>query len=188
MAKSAPFYPVHKIETGKYTNGTEFVTDDVNQFDYIGLYHILPNGDYWSESKPTADSIKLIEKKFAVSPDVKNYNLIQNRKPENYISPIPFYPILNFNDYENGYIMRYFVQKRNNPYATITEIDSTQYITLNTKNRPGISMLLWNHTSIRWSIKGGYSMQLNMQEISKAENAGFKNLSNYLKNTLEFWK
>lgn len=188
MSTFEPYYPLHKIQTGKYTNGTEFVTDDINQTDYIGLYHILPNGEYWSHSSPNADSVKLIIKRMMVSPDVKIFNTIRNSPPANYTSPIPYYPIPTSSDYELGYIMRYFLQKRNNPFATITEVDPTQYNTLNSKNRPGISSLLWNNVEIKWTIKGSYAIQLNMQEIRKSEANGFINLSNYLNNPLEFWK
>jgi len=188
MAKNEPFYPSHKIESGKYTNGNEFVLDDTKQHDYIGLYHILPNGDYWTESSPHEDSKKLIPKRMMVSNDVKQYNTLKNRTAGNHISPIPYYPILDPIDYELGYVMRYFVQKRNNPYVTITEIDPTQYNTLNSTNNPGISSVLWNSVEIKWTLKGVYAMQLNLQEIRRGENNGFINLSNYLKDPLEFWK
>jgi hypothetical protein len=188
MAAFEPYYPLHKIETGKYTNGTEFVTDDINQTDYIGLYHILPNGDYWSNSSPQPDSQKLIPKRMMVSPDVKIFNSIRNRQPANYLSPVPYFPILNVSDYQAGYIMRYFVQKRNNPQVTITEIDASQFNTLNDKNRSGISILLWNYVELKWTIKGTHALHLNMQEIQRAISNGFINLQNYLKDPLEFWK
>ena len=188
MSKSEPYYPIHKIQTGKYTNGAELVTDDVNQMDYIGLYHILPNGEYWSHSSPNANSQKLISKRMDVSPDVKRFNSIRGKEPANYTSPIPYYPILTSSDYELGYVMRYFVQKRNNPLVTITEIDPSQYNTLNSNNQPGISSLLWNNTEIQWSIRGSYAIQMNMQEVQRAIDNGFINLQNYLTNPLEFWK
>jgi hypothetical protein len=188
MANNAPYYPIHKIETGKYTAGGELVTDDINQTDYIGLYHILPNGEYWSNASPRGDSVRLILKRLSVSPDVKRYNLIRNKLPANYVSPVSYHPILNASDYEIGYVMRYFVQKRNNPYVTIQEIDSGQYTTLNQSNRPGISTLLWNYIEIKWTLTGVYALQLNNQEIQRAESSGFVNLKNYLKDPLEFWK
>ncbi len=188
MAANAPFYPIHKIETGKYTAGNELITDDVNQHDYIGLYHILPNGDYWSKSSPHPDSIKLILKKMTLALDVKRYNLIRDKSPANYLSPISYYPILTQTDYESGYVMRYFVQKRNDPYMTIQEIDGPQFNTLNNRNRPGISSLLWNNVEIKWTIKGAHASQLNLQQIQRAEINGFVNLSNYLRDPLEFWK
>lgn len=188
MALNAPYYPLHKIDTGKYTSGNEFIIDDIKQTDYIGLYHILPNGEYWSNASPKSDSVKLLPKKMMVTTDVRRYNILKNTTSSNYVSPIPYYPILSNVDYELGYVMRYFVQKRNNPYATIQEIDPTQFNTLNSKNNPGISELLWNNVEIKWALKGVYASQLNLQEIRRAEINGFINLSNYLKNPLEFWK
>jgi len=188
MIHIAPFYPIHKIQTGKYTAGNELVTDDILQTDYIGLYHILPNGDYWSNSSPQPNSVKLKLKKMVVSPDVRRYNTIRGKQPANYLSPISYYPVITQTDYELGYVMRYFVQKRNNPFLTIQEIDGPQYNTLNNRNRPGISSLIWNNVEIKWTIKGVYATQLNQQQIQKAELNGFLNLSNYLRNPLEFWK
>jgi len=37
-------------------------------------------------------------------------------------------------------------------------------------------------------LKGIHAAQLNLQRIRRAENDGFLNLSNYLRNPLEFWK
>lgn len=188
MSNFEPYYPIHKIQTGKYTNGTEFVTDDVKQFDYIGLYHILPNGEYWSHPSPHAQSKKLILKRMIQSPDVKRYNSIRNKQPASYVSPIPYYPILTATDYELGYVMRYFVQKRNNPYTTITEISPEQYNTLNSRNRPGISTVLWNYVEIKWTIRGYHAFNLNSQAVQHAITNKFVNLQNYLSDYLEFWK
>jgi hypothetical protein len=188
MATLEPFYPSHKIESGKYTPGGELIFDDIIQMDYIGLYHILPNGEYWSGSSPKSNSVKLKLKRMIVAPDVNQYNKIKGRAPASYSSPITYYPIVTQSDYEAGYVMRYFVQKRNNPYTTIQEIDGSQFNTLNNRNRPGLSSLLWNGVEIEWALKGIHAAQLNLQRIQRAENDGFLNLSNYLRNPLEFWK
>lgn len=185
---AAPVYPIFKIKTAQYTRGREFIIDDINQHEYIGLYHILPNGEYWTESSPNANSIKLLKREFKVSNDVKLYRQINNLPPTNYIDPISYYPILKSEDYQAGYIMRCFVQKRNNPYLTIQEITPQQFNSINTTNKQGISGLTWNSTEIKWSIKGVHAEMLNSQEIYRAEQKGFINLSNFLNNPLEFWK
>lgn len=188
LKKRRAYYPLSSITTSQYTKGNELIIDDVSQNDYVGLYHILPNGEYWSEAIPHDDSIRLILKKFKVQPDVKQYNVINRIEQSNYISPIPYYPLLTPEDYTRGFVMRYFVQKRNNPLVTITEIDGIQYNSLNRKNNIGISMGIWNYVEIKWTLRGVYAQQLNLQEIKKAEEHGFKNLSNYLKEPLEFFK
>jgi hypothetical protein len=185
---AAPIYPLSKIKTAQYTRGNELIIDNIDQNEYVGLYHILPNGEYWTEPSPNDKSIKLTEKQLKVSTDVKLYRQINNLPPTNYVDPISYYPILKPEDYQTGYIMRCFVQKRNNPYLTIQEITPQQFNSINTTNKQGISGLTWNSTEIKWSIKGVHAEMLNSQEIRKAEQDGFINLSNFLKNTLEFWK
>lgn len=188
MYITKPYYPLGKIQTGKYTSGNEFVLDTADQEEYIGLYHLLPNGDYWTEAVPSDNSKKLTKKRFDFSNDVKAYNKINGVTQSNYISPISYIPIPTVDDYNIGYIFRYFVQKRNNPSKTIQEINSEQYNSLNIINSPGLSITSWNYVTIKWTIATQFAKNLNLQEIIKAEQSGFVNLSKYLLNPLEFWK
>lgn len=188
MFTTEPFYPLGNIQTGKYTPGGEYVIDDFNQDEYIGLYHILPNGQLWTESIPDITSKKLTKKRFDLTNDVKNYNRIRGVSQSNYVAPISYFPIIKPDDYIAGYIDRYFVQKRNNPGKTIQEINVDQYNTLNTRNQPGISMITYNYVHIKWTIKTIYAKTLNSQAIQHAEDHGFLHLSKYLINPLEFWK
>jgi len=185
---AAPVYPISKIKTAQYTRGNEFIIDNTDQSEYIGLYHILPNDEYWTEPSPNDKSVKLLKRQSKVSDDVKLYRKINNLPPTNYLDPISYYPILKTDDYRLGYIMRCFVQKRNNPYLTIQEITPQQFNTINSINKQGINALTWNSVEIKWTIKGVYAQMLNSKEIYNAEQRGFINLSNFLKNTLEFWK
>ena len=188
MYVTKPYYPLGKIQTGKYTSGNEFVLDTADQEEYIGLYHLLPNGDYWTESIPSDNSKKLTKKRFDFSNDVKSYNKINGVTQSNYTSPISYIPIITSRDYSTGYILRYFVQKRNNPGRTIQEINSEQYNTLNMQNRPGLNMITWNYIELKWTITTEFAKMLNLQELQRAEQNGFVNLSKYLMNPLEFWK
>lgn len=188
MYTTEPYYPLNKIITGKYTKGREFILDDYKQTEYVGLYHTLPNGDSWTGAEPNVNSKKILIKRFNESGDVKTYKQIKNISQSNYTAPVSFLPVPTELDYSTGFINRFFIQKRNEPYSTIQEIDVFQYNTINTRNRPGISGLMWNSVEIKWTIKGVYAEMLNLQEIAKAEQQNFPSLSTFLKNPLEFWK
>lgn len=183
-----PYYHISSIKTAQYTTGNEFIIDNLNQDDYVGLYHILPNGDYWTETSPSDKSLKLLKKNFKVSSDVKRYNFIRDIKQTSHSTPILFHPMPNQEDYKLGYINRYFVQKRNNPYKTIYEIAPLQYNTINKRNIDGLSAMIWNYVEIQWRISGVHAKMLNLQAIQTAEDHGFVNISKYLMNPLEFWK
>lgn len=185
---SEPYYPLSKIETGRYTKGSEFVPYFRTEDDYVGLYHILPNGEYWTESIPVdGKSFRLVPKRFNASADVLKYNQIRSRPESQYINPVDYYPLIDDEDRAIGFKYRFFVQKRNSPENTIVEIDADQYKSINVDNFPGISNLIWNNCTIKWYISGLYAEQLNRNELDNAEKK-FPGIKKYLPNILEFWK
>lgn len=183
-----PYYPLSKIKTGLYTKGGEFISYFENEKDYIGLYHELPNGEYWTEDIPIPNkSYRLIKKRFELSKDVILYNSIREREQSNYVQPIAYYPIVTDADYERGVISRFFVQKRSSPNNTIIEIDAPQQNSINRSNQIGISYLVWNNCAVNWHINGQYAEQINRNSVDRAE-INFPGIKNYLRNLLEFWK
>jgi len=182
-----PSYPLYKIRTSLYTKGGEFVSYNDNE-DYVGLYHELPNGDYWTEAVPTdGTSFRIIPKRFDASEDVIRYNKIRQRQVSEYIQPSEVAPIIDVSDRQTGFIFRFFVQKRNAPETTIVEVDAEQYRSINRRNFPGINHLIWNNCTIKWRITGTFAEQLNINAINDAEK-NFPGIAKYLKNPLEFWK
>jgi hypothetical protein len=182
-----PFYPLHSIETGKYTPGGEYVVANKPHIDYIGLYHVLPNDQLWTGSTPTLNSEKLVPKRLDASDDVKRYDSIKQRDQSNYISPISYYPQPTFEEYRVGKIFRYFVQKRNNPYTTIQEIDAPQYISINRSNFTGIDGFVWNYVELEWVLNFNMAYEINKRVVSEAS-IKFPGLEKYLVNYLEFTK
>lgn len=191
MSRTPAYYPLHSITTGQYTSGGEYVywkpvTLDTD-IEYVGLYHVLPNGEVWTGAVPSDTSQRLVEKRFEVSYDVKVYDRNRDRTINRYVSPVSVWPRPTQEDYMTGYIDRFFVQKRNQPYNTIQEIDADQYISINTTDKPGINGLIWNHVQLRWYITGKFASDMNQTAIHKAEK-NFPGLKMYLKFPLEFWK
>jgi len=188
MPIKRPYYGLHQIVAGQYTAGNEYVLDDGT--DYIGMYHMLPNGQIFTHSKPIPTSQELYEKRVDVSEDVIFFNNLTNRKASRYTSPISYQPIVSNGDYERGQIERCFVQKRNNPRTTIVEIDGRQYNQINRNNTPGINGVIWNNIIIPWRISKvppQDAADLNRIELIKAED-NFMGIGAYLTNILEFYK
>lgn len=183
-----PEYPRHLIAVGKYAKLGEFTyTDGV---DYEGLYHVLPNGEAYSGDIPSDYSKKLFIKSYGISESVLKYNRNKGIEISKFIDPEYYYPIVMLEDRLAGKIYRYFVQKRSNPVNTITEIDYTQYSSINYTNFPGINSTIWNSLVVEWIIGSDISdiaLQSNRNSVLRAEKT-FKGISQYLTNYLEFYQ
>lgn len=187
MPLPRPHYNLHQITTGLYARPGQLVDSTFN--DYEGLYHKLPNGQMFSGERPSNNSIELFTKRFDISPDVQTYNSIRQIKASKYISPVPYTPVPNSIEIQNGKMLRYFVQKRNNPLNSIVEVDIDQYNSVNPSNNPGINEVIWVKTYLTWTIAGNREMaiQLNTNEVIAAQ-LTFPGLQSYLSNLLELYR
>ncbi len=122
---SRPYYNLHQITTGKYSSGGEFVIKDGSI--YIGAYHILPNGQKFSGFRPEKGSIELYDLRLNPTQDIQRYNQITGNAINRYLTPISFSPLPTLEEYNNGRIERFFIQKRNSALNSIMEIDSIQF-------------------------------------------------------------
>lgn len=188
MAIRTPYYGDHQIVAGQYTAGNEYVLD--NGDDYVGAYHVLPNGQLFTGSNRSTRSRQLFEKRIDLSEDVKIYNRINKLDVGRYVSPVIYLPRPTKSDYRAGKFQRYFVQKRNSPQYTTLEIDAEQYNTINVKNRPGINGMLWIRGSLTW-----YISLLPPDQIVTLNDIQIDNLSKILigirknlSNNLEFYR
>ncbi len=113
---------------------------------------------------------------------INRYTII--KQTENYKTLFleVYEPKLVEQDYQIGYIYRFFIRKRNELNGVIYEIDKYT-------NKKYINNPLYITTKIRWKIKGNKSeveeankksIELGRQHIS--------NLDTYLKNHSKFWK
>lgn len=183
----APFYPIAKIETGQYTAGGEFVLWEDLTVDYVGLYHILPNGQRWTGPSPNDGSKLIVVKRFDASEDVKIYNTNRRVVSNNYVAPINMPPVIETQNYLEGQVLRYFVQQRNNPLNTIHEINRDQFLSINRKNRPGINAAIWRHLVLEWKLSGDLAGHFNKISINTAQR-DFPGIQLFLQNPLEFVK
>lgn len=183
MPLKRPYYALHQIDTGKYTVGAEYYRQDGKI--YVGPYHVLPNEQVFTGFVPRSDSkeIFILNGQFE---EASVYRGLTSIKVGKYTSPVYHLPIPTDEDKNNGYITRYFVQQRNNPRSTITEIDVEQYNAVNKLNAPGINGGIWRKVKFDWRISGDidYIIEINKRTVGSLSNT-FKGLNKYLSNYIE---
>lgn len=178
-----PYFAEHQIITSQYTDGTEYILEDGTE--YIGLYHILPTGQRFTEVTQTDKSVILLPKRLELSESARTYNKNTSFKTFNYILPEPYFPLVTLRNYQEGSFQRYFIQKRNNPIGTVMEIDADQFLSINTINQVGINGNIYNKCELTWRVNGPDVEKWNKYSVSLAER-NFPFLKTYLTNYLEF--
>lgn len=209
------FYSKSEIQNSLYTQGNEFMTLDKEE--YVGAYHkYLNTGEIFSgNSYNERTSQKLIP----LIRGIKNKSILDYLKssdemmeldktivylesgvykPNDYVAPISYYPKVTQEDYNRGYIERYFTKKRNDTGHNIIEINESTYSGINT-NGP-IDGNLYAKYKLKWKISGklndvvknGITVEhgiydTNMRVLNKAE-IEFKGIKKYLTDKIEFGK
>ena len=201
-----PVYtPKAKINSNLYTEGLQYSYADT--FDeYVGLYHIYPNGAIYSEafympntSVPLipyvrqGEDINLLDVNGADTKVIsKNnslyYSITKSRFHKHYAPPY-FYPTPNEKMYDVGFMSRQFAQKIND-HNDITEISPDELDRINQKNNPGIDGGIYIIGQIQWTIDGPISdvRKTNAAAIADLERRGITGLSTYLSDLDEFHK
>lgn len=190
MALLRPYFRPNQIISGQYATVGEFVTKTGE--DYEGPYHILPTGQAFTEYTSRNTSQPLYYKRTTVNDSSKEYNALVNKSitVSQHTSPKYFTCVPTAQDYLDGFVTRYFCQRRNDPQTTIMEISYDDFTGANNTNSPGISLALYTTTSIVWYISKVNIQEaesLNMQVVQQAEKV-FKGLSKYLTNYTEFYR
>jgi hypothetical protein len=126
--------------------------------------------------------------------DTNRYTKISKIPRGDYSAPSirAFIPVPTENDYLNGYIRRYFVQKINDKTAAIYEVSSIEYGRV-------LAKPIYIGVSIKWRISGPLNEQLTNSVIDKGVRESNRisislvrdkipNLKFYLPNLLQFHK
>jgi len=135
------YIPQNKIQTNLYTKGNEFIYLNTQNY-YIGYYHKLYNGKYFTGATPN----------FSDKIEIKKINDGEGTIPY-YPSNVVYYsPLLpTQQDYSNGEFTRYFSIKRNQPI--FTEIDKNTYTQFQ-KQSPDVLWKLYRTFSLFWKLTG----------------------------------
>ena len=165
-----PVYtPPAKIRSSLYTDGKEYSDGETYQ-EYIGLYHIYPNGAVYSEasymtniSRPLMSYVVQGEEAPILDISGKDtgitginnlqYFSVTEARFHNHYAPPYFYPRPLKRDYDVGYFSRIFVQKINST-TDLTEISLDESERINTDNSPGIDGAIYKRAIIEWTIDG----------------------------------
>lgn len=177
------YIPQNKIQTNLYTSGGEFKYLN-SSVKYIGYYHKLYNGKYFTGATPNF-------------PDKKEIIVLQFRDPyaadeavDKTVLSIPYSPILpTQQDYSNGEFTRYFSIKRNQPI--FTEIDKNTYNQFQ-KQSPDVLWKLYRTFSLFWKLTGTIEdvaqVNKNIVELTGQREKAL-GLSLYLKeNYIQYYK
>jgi hypothetical protein len=160
------YFPKSKIITNLYTKGKEFT---VNGKEYIGAYYKTYNGKIYSGKNPVNGSsqelIPIIKELTNIAPDINSKgNLLVDINTRTYISnpnvtnidsyliPIQFYPKPTDNDYQKGYIMRYFAKKRND-IGYVIEINKETYQSIINQDKV-YDYVTYQAIDVFWQITG----------------------------------
>lgn len=185
------YYPKNKILENQYTLGKEFKIINTSK-EYVGYYYILSNGDRYTGKVPDSSSMKLIslnnnENKENIFYDVliSNKTKVKKIKEQKYVPMHVLIPTEN--DYNNGYITRYFANQLNNINFKIIEINESDFNSIN--DNDGKYYDMYKIISLNWVIKGKKEdvIKTNQNIISQNENK-MVGISQFLYNPLQFWK
>ncbi len=161
------YFPKNRITTNLYTKGNEF---SINGKPYIGAYYKTYSGKIFSGTDPiNGSSQELIpikelyvingnkssKKPGAIVLDNSTSTYINNPNNRNlntYQVPIQFYPNITDNDYQKGYIMRYFAKKRNE-IGFVIEINKETYQSLLKKDSE-YDYITYQVIDLFWQLTG----------------------------------
>ena len=205
------FTPAAKIQSALYSIGKEYMFAETLE-EYIGSYHIYPNGAIYSgahfyidTSKPIVPyveqhiPIEVIDAQGNATGTTTLNNSMYYRMTEtrfnNYYTPPYHYPEPVLASYDIGYFPRFFAQ-RINDINDITEITPDEFDRKNSDNAPGIDDGLYKFLRLEWTIDGPIDdvRAANQRVIEAAERGDplaerdntFKGLQRYLSDLDEF--
>lgn len=153
-------YPKSGIRTNLFTKGKYLMTEEYEE--YVGYYHIYNTGEIFSEGewdKEVSKKLLLIdEKKLSTSSDKtmsKVFDQLEYTRGVNvskFKAPIDYHLIPTPEDYENGFVTRYFLGKVNDINYPIAEISKDQYESIGSEG--GIDDILFRGVELNWLLKG----------------------------------
>ena len=185
-----PLYtPEYQIQTALFTDGGEFrVIDD--QTEYIGFYHVYPNGSIYSGAQYDAVSSQELQRVpgIAFTDTTQPYYDITGRDYSRYSAPTYHLPVITAEDRRRGTIIRFIVQQRND-HDNITEIDVNQFNYINQRSQPGIDADRYQSLELTWTIAGPRQevQKANTRALTQA-NATIPGIRIYLSDPLEFYQ
>lgn len=172
------YIPKNKIQTNLYTSGDEYIILSSGR-SYIGYYHKLYNGKFFTGKTPNDSNIKELIKLNDGDGDASSIPTV-----------IPYNPLLpTEQDYQVGQFIRYFSIKRNQ--TIFTEISKETYNDFKQQNS-NTPWRLYRVFSLSWILKGDINnvaqTNKNITELTEVKEKVL-GLSLYLKeNWTQYYK
>ena len=186
------FYPIGEQILGLLTKGKEWMLNETRK-EYKGPYHRFTDGVVMTGGSPSKRSLYLIPYKDLSSKQSQAadiYRSLTSVKVDKFIVPKYYFPKVRAKDITDGYITRYFVQKKNDrSSATIMEIDKKQYDKVAQKNKVAINGKLSDKFLLRWKLTGTEEdiTQINQTTLSRLDKT-YTGIYAYLGNFIELTK
>jgi hypothetical protein len=153
------------------TQGSEYMYADTLQ-EYVGDYHIYPNGAVYSDAEYNVRTSKELIKYLQPleNPICQTYLKLSRKLFTDYKLPEVYFKTITPQDYQTGLVERYIVQKRNEPHR-IQEVDIETFNSLNRFNLGGLNEYVWRRDTIFWRISGTpeYVRDWNLKAIAELE-------------------
>lgn len=204
------YFPKGRIQENLYTNGGEFKKAS-NDTDYVGPYYKTFDGkaktgpnplEGPSESLVAVDANKdsRIPQSNINQAYLKNSSIKTNTNILSLailIDPTSYQAIPTEEDYQRGYYLRFFAQKRKGQAYNIVEINEETYTDL-TVNKQKYNYLTWKALKLFWQLTGPKKdnktnrtqviagiEDTNLRLIRQQEK-GFPGLNLYLKDPMQY--
>jgi|9_EtaG_2_1085328.scaffolds.fasta_scaffold15171_2 hypothetical protein len=153
--------PYHSYPNGAVYTGAKFTDESVPLIPFSSATEMAERIDHiiGTKKKPvdSDEAQSTTESENADqpvrSPNNSIYFKLTGTRFDLYTNPKYFYPEPTDQDYENGFINRFFAQKINDE-SSITEISKDDYDGANNYNGSGIDEAIYNLARIQWTIAG----------------------------------
>jgi len=188
------YYPDSMTEKGLYTNGREYITEDM--IEYVGFYHKYTSGEVFTLYEYNS----LLSKKLIPYAERHKLETIEQSDPNNYVLPSKTITYPSIEDYSDRKIWyRYFIRKVNDASWGVREINEDQYESTNTDIAGTINGFLFKTIKLPWKLNGILNditrngirnpgiYETNLRTI-EYYSKDFPGLENTLTNPLEFTK
>lgn len=151
------------------SDGTVFYTREGKP--YIGLFTVDADSNIaykYVDNRPDYKGERLFTRSVLDTEIVRT----KLKNPAFSLAPKPYKPAPTDYDYANGFVNRYFVQKRNTPAFSIIEVSEQTYSkVVQSANPLAIDGTLYNKVKLEWRIAGKreYVKQVNKTAIDRAQ-------------------
>jgi len=148
------------------TFGGELMFADTLQ-EYFGEYHAYSNNAIYSDGEynPQTSRELLPLIRTLQTPQCQTYLQLTKRMFTQHTAPTQHSIVISPEDYMNGTITRFFLQKINEPFK-IYEVNMLMFKSLNTSNQPGPNGRIYRRDLLQWTIVGDINTIYKKNSVS----------------------